>query len=145
MNVNFTNILQAAFSCQSSFMCLQFGFVFFWRKDFGAKAAHKMLVKLTPGASSIDCTWTLDLGIMRLVCYYCSNATIDADHLNSSLFHFLHPGASSTGCRWTLDIGMMRQVFHHCASAVDYLNASFCHFPLLVPAALVLLEPINLR
>jgi hypothetical protein len=30
-------------------MCLQFGFVFFWRKNFGAKAAHKMLVKLTPG------------------------------------------------------------------------------------------------
>ncbi len=30
-------------------MCLQFGFVIFWRKDFGAKAAHKMLVKLTPG------------------------------------------------------------------------------------------------
>ncbi len=30
------------------FMCLQFGFVIFWRKDFGAKAAHKMLVKLTP-------------------------------------------------------------------------------------------------
>jgi hypothetical protein len=30
-------------------MCLQFGFVIFWRKYFGAKAAHKMLVKLTPG------------------------------------------------------------------------------------------------
>jgi hypothetical protein len=30
-------------------MCLQFGFVNFWQKDFGAKAAHKMLVKLTPG------------------------------------------------------------------------------------------------
>jgi hypothetical protein len=30
-------------------MCLQFGFVIFWRKDFGAKAAHKMLVELTPG------------------------------------------------------------------------------------------------
>jgi hypothetical protein len=29
-------------------MCLQFGFVIFWQKDFGAKAAHKMLVKLTP-------------------------------------------------------------------------------------------------
>jgi hypothetical protein len=29
-------------------MCLQFGFVFFLQKDFGAKAAHKMLVKLTP-------------------------------------------------------------------------------------------------
>ena len=30
-------------------MCLQFGFLIFWRKDFGAKAAHKMVVKLTPG------------------------------------------------------------------------------------------------
>jgi hypothetical protein len=30
-------------------MCLQFGFVIFWRKDFGTKAAHKMLVKLTQG------------------------------------------------------------------------------------------------
>jgi hypothetical protein len=30
-------------------MCLQFGFVIFWRKDLGTKAAHKMLVKLTPG------------------------------------------------------------------------------------------------
>jgi hypothetical protein len=29
-------------------MCSQFGFVIFWRKDFGAIAAHKMLVKLTP-------------------------------------------------------------------------------------------------
>jgi hypothetical protein len=28
---------------------LQFGFIIFWRKDFGVKAAHKMLVKLTPG------------------------------------------------------------------------------------------------
>jgi hypothetical protein len=34
-------------------MCLQFGFVIFWQKDFGAKAAHKMLVKLTPGRYSI--------------------------------------------------------------------------------------------
>jgi hypothetical protein len=31
-------------------MCLKFGFVIFWQKDFGAKAAHKMLVKLTPGS-----------------------------------------------------------------------------------------------
>jgi hypothetical protein len=29
-------------------MCLQIGFVIFWRKDFGTKAAHKVLVKLTP-------------------------------------------------------------------------------------------------
>jgi hypothetical protein len=32
----------------AAFMCLQFGFVIFWQMDFGAKAAHKMLVKLTP-------------------------------------------------------------------------------------------------
>ncbi len=31
----------------AAFTCLQFGFVIFWRKIFGAKAAHKMLVKLT--------------------------------------------------------------------------------------------------
>jgi hypothetical protein len=30
-------------------MCLKLGFVIFWQKDFGAKAAHKMLVKLTSG------------------------------------------------------------------------------------------------
>jgi hypothetical protein len=33
----------------TAFKCLQFGFVIFWQKDFGAKAAHKMLVTLTPG------------------------------------------------------------------------------------------------
>jgi len=33
----------------AAFMCLQFGVVIFWQKDFGTKAAHKMLVKLTPG------------------------------------------------------------------------------------------------
>ncbi len=52
MTVNFINILQAVFSYQSSlrtFYVLQFGFVIFWQKDFGAKATHKMLVKLTPG------------------------------------------------------------------------------------------------
>jgi hypothetical protein len=35
-----------------SFKCLQFGFVIFWQKDFGTKAAHKMLVKLTPGGKN---------------------------------------------------------------------------------------------
>jgi hypothetical protein len=34
-------------------MCLQFGFLIFWQKDFGAKAAHKMLVKLTPGGGNL--------------------------------------------------------------------------------------------
>jgi len=33
----------------AAFLYLQFGFVIFWRKDYGAKAAHKMLVKLTKG------------------------------------------------------------------------------------------------
>jgi hypothetical protein len=37
----------------AAFMCLQFGFVLFWQKDFGAKAAHKLLVKLTPGGSMV--------------------------------------------------------------------------------------------
>jgi hypothetical protein len=55
MTVNITNILQAAFSCQSLiFMCLQFGFVIFWQKEFGKKAAHKMLVKLPPGGSMVQ-------------------------------------------------------------------------------------------
>jgi hypothetical protein len=31
----------------TAFKCLQFGFVIFWQRDFGTKAAHKMLVKLT--------------------------------------------------------------------------------------------------
>jgi hypothetical protein len=35
----------------AAIMCLQFEFVIFWQKHFGAKAVHKMLVKLTPGAS----------------------------------------------------------------------------------------------
>jgi hypothetical protein len=37
----------------TAFMCFQCGFVIFWQMDFGAKAAHKMLVKLTPGVSLI--------------------------------------------------------------------------------------------
>jgi hypothetical protein len=32
-------------------MCLQFGFVIFWRKDFGAKAANKLWVKLPPSGN----------------------------------------------------------------------------------------------
>jgi hypothetical protein len=38
-------------------MCLQFGFVIFWQKDFSEKAAHKMLVKLTPGFDLIKLFW----------------------------------------------------------------------------------------
>jgi hypothetical protein len=39
----------------ATFMCLQFGFVIFWQKDFGAKAAHKMSVKLTLRQPAICC------------------------------------------------------------------------------------------
>jgi hypothetical protein len=35
------------------FICLQFGFVIFWQKDFGTKAASKMLVKLPPGRNTL--------------------------------------------------------------------------------------------
>jgi hypothetical protein len=52
MTVNFTNILRAAFSYQSSLCSLYVLTIWvsnFWQKDFGTKAAHKMLVKLTPG------------------------------------------------------------------------------------------------
>ncbi len=50
--VNFTNILHTAFtnvSCARSFFCLRFRFVLYKRKTVGAKAAHRTLVKLTPG------------------------------------------------------------------------------------------------
>ncbi len=36
------------------FMCLQFGSIIFWRKYFGAKAAHKMLVTLTSCITTIS-------------------------------------------------------------------------------------------
>jgi hypothetical protein len=52
--VNFTNILQAAFSYESflpHFYELTILFVISWQKDFGTKAAHKMLAKLPPGGS----------------------------------------------------------------------------------------------
>jgi hypothetical protein len=60
MIVNFTNILQAAFYTKvlcAPFMYLQFGLAIFWQKDFGAKAAHKMLVKLTPGGRKWQLTY----------------------------------------------------------------------------------------
>ncbi len=48
----FHQYFMSSFFCMKvfcvAFMCLQFGFVIFWRKGFGAKAAHKMSVKLTP-------------------------------------------------------------------------------------------------
>jgi len=47
------SIFQAAFLCNSVFFAavffLQFGFVIFWQNNIGAKAASKMLVRLTTG------------------------------------------------------------------------------------------------
>jgi hypothetical protein len=61
-------------------MCLHFGFVIFWRKDFGAKAAHKMSVKLTPGANVIKhftmviyCNTTVILSFSVIKLYYLGN------------------------------------------------------------------------
>ncbi len=45
-----------------AFMRLQVGFVIFYQKDFGAKVAHKMLVKLTPGGSICTIMWLLSSG-----------------------------------------------------------------------------------
>jgi hypothetical protein len=45
----------------ATFMCLQFGFVIFWQKDFDAKAVHNMLVKLTP--------WPNDIKLFTMVIY----------------------------------------------------------------------------
>ncbi len=53
--INFTNILLASFCTKMfcvAFLKLQFGFVIFWQKNIGAKAALKILVKLTPGFCS---------------------------------------------------------------------------------------------
>ncbi len=50
--VNFSKILCATFCTKvffAAFLELQFGFVIFWHKNIGAKAAYKMLMKLTTG------------------------------------------------------------------------------------------------
>jgi len=36
----------------SAFICIQFGFVVLWPLNYGAKAAHEMLVKLKKGLAS---------------------------------------------------------------------------------------------
>ncbi len=48
-------------------MCSQFGFIIVWQKDFGAKAAHKMLVKLTPGGRNWQLMQSLFLSGLRTI------------------------------------------------------------------------------
>jgi hypothetical protein len=38
---------------RAAFLCLRFGFVLYWRKTVGAKAALRMLMKLSPGVNPI--------------------------------------------------------------------------------------------
>ncbi len=45
---NFFQQKCSAFFC-TAFLDLQFNFVIFWQKNIGAKAAHKVLVKMTKG------------------------------------------------------------------------------------------------
>jgi len=50
--VNFINILPSSFLYESfllSYSLVNFGFIFFWQKDFSKKNLRKMLMKLTPG------------------------------------------------------------------------------------------------
>ncbi len=44
--------------------CLQFGFLIFWRKDFGTKAAYKMWVKLTPSLLNLGAKLTPNSGAL---------------------------------------------------------------------------------
>jgi len=45
----------------AAFLYLQFGFVIFWQKNIGSKAARKMLMKLTPGLfDHTECATDLD-------------------------------------------------------------------------------------
>ena len=56
--VNFINILRAAFfvhNCYAKLFCsYNLCLHFFWQKEDGSKAAHKMLAKLTVGVNFIN-------------------------------------------------------------------------------------------
>jgi hypothetical protein len=60
--VNFTNILTVEFSYER-FLHYNLRIVLFWCKNIGTKAAHKMLVKLTPQA------W-LELNLIKILGAY---------------------------------------------------------------------------
>ncbi len=62
--VNFTKILRAVFLYESFariFLYLHFRFIFLWRNNIGAKAAHKKLVKLTQGCKCKEPPLVFDL------------------------------------------------------------------------------------
>ncbi len=45
-----------------AFLCLQFGFKFFWQENISAKAARKMLMKLTTDQERAKCLWSRQFG-----------------------------------------------------------------------------------
>ncbi len=61
--VNFIKILLAAFFSTevffAAFIYVEFGFVIYWPKNLGAKAARKMLVKSTTGGRGVSTTTTV--------------------------------------------------------------------------------------
>ena len=68
--VNFTIILRAVFSHESSlcsFYVLTIWVCNFLVKGFGAKAAHKMLVKLTPGGKSWKMIYPYTFSPLKLI------------------------------------------------------------------------------
>ncbi len=60
-------------------MCLQFGFVILWQKDFGTKTAHKMLVKLTPEPNAIKDFYPVN----TLVFLYLQEKNTDCNAINT--------------------------------------------------------------
>jgi hypothetical protein len=60
-------------------MCLQLGFEIFWQKDFGVKAAHKMLVKLTPGC--------IDVPVLTANIYAVATNRIDIHNKTGGMCH----------------------------------------------------------
>jgi hypothetical protein len=100
--VNFTNILhkplfRMKIFC-TAFMCLQFGFVIFWQKDFGAKVGHKMSVKLQPGMHK-----QVQLPSLVACVLHCTSPNV-----NGSLPEFFHLGdmAGKVGPARVLEAGV---------------------------------------
>ncbi len=97
---------------------------------------------LSPTASQIVWTQTLDLQMITWVFYYCA---IAGNQCHLSFCHLLSPAASKIVWTQTYDIRMIKWVIYHCAVAADQCCISLCHF--LSPAAFEIygLKPLTLR
>jgi len=64
----------------SACLSLQHGFVTFWQKDIGAKAVHKILMKLTTGVNFTNILWA----IFSMI-YFCQkNTNPNCEHINAA-------------------------------------------------------------